>query len=86
MSSVACLKMSSVAGKSGQRFEMRQTELAHELQPKALIVVYVNSQPTKKTHARYRPPEILLGSTSYTMDVDIWSVGCILGDDAVIHR
>jgi len=28
----------------------------------------------------YRPPEILLGSTSYTMDVDIWSVGCILGE------
>eukprot|EP00403_Amphidinium_massartii_P020541 CAMPEP_0178401356 /NCGR_PEP_ID=MMETSP0689_2-20121128/16260_1 /TAXON_ID=160604 /ORGANISM="Amphidinium massartii, Strain CS-259" /LENGTH=482 /DNA_ID=CAMNT_0020022175 /DNA_START=96 /DNA_END=1544 /DNA_ORIENTATION=- len=28
----------------------------------------------------YRPPEILLGSTSYTQDVDIWSVGCILGE------
>jgi len=28
----------------------------------------------------YRPPEILLGSTSYQMGVDIWSVGCILGE------
>jgi len=28
----------------------------------------------------YRPPEILLGSTSYQMGVDLWSVGCILGE------
>jgi len=28
----------------------------------------------------YRAPEILLGSTEYTTSVDIWSVGCILGE------
>ncbi|KAG5489949.1 hypothetical protein JKF63_00067 [Porcisia hertigi] len=28
----------------------------------------------------YRPPEILLGSTHYTKGVDMWSVGCILGE------
>eukprot|EP00009_Paramoeba_aestuarina_P007338 CAMPEP_0201518500 /NCGR_PEP_ID=MMETSP0161_2-20130828/9330_1 /ASSEMBLY_ACC=CAM_ASM_000251 /TAXON_ID=180227 /ORGANISM="Neoparamoeba aestuarina, Strain SoJaBio B1-5/56/2" /LENGTH=402 /DNA_ID=CAMNT_0047916293 /DNA_START=88 /DNA_END=1296 /DNA_ORIENTATION=+ len=28
----------------------------------------------------YRAPEILLGSTSYTKGVDIWSVGCIMGE------
>lgn len=28
----------------------------------------------------YRAPEILLGSTKYTMTVDMWSVGCILGE------
>jgi len=28
----------------------------------------------------YRAPEILLGSTSYTKGVDLWSVGCILGE------
>jgi len=28
----------------------------------------------------YRAPEILLGSTSYTKGVDIWSVGCILAE------
>lgn len=28
----------------------------------------------------YRAPEILLGSTHYTKGVDIWSVGCILGE------
>jgi len=28
----------------------------------------------------YRAPEILLGSTKYTRGVDIWSVGCILGE------
>ncbi|CAD8084140.1 unnamed protein product [Paramecium sonneborni] len=28
----------------------------------------------------YRAPEILLGSTQYTKAVDMWSVGCILGE------
>jgi len=28
----------------------------------------------------YRAPEILLGSTKYTKGVDIWSIGCILGE------
>jgi len=28
----------------------------------------------------YRAPEILLGSTHYTEGVDMWSVGCILGE------
>eukprot|EP00811_Abedinium_folium_P030322 NODE_4850_length_1838_cov_13.420807.p1 GENE.NODE_4850_length_1838_cov_13.420807~~NODE_4850_length_1838_cov_13.420807.p1 ORF type:complete len:429 (+),score=130.08 NODE_4850_length_1838_cov_13.420807:43-1329(+) len=28
----------------------------------------------------YRAPELLLGSTSYTKGVDIWSVGCISGE------
>jgi len=28
----------------------------------------------------YRAPEILLGSTDYTKGVDMWSIGCILGE------
>jgi len=28
----------------------------------------------------YRAPEILLGSTQYTIGVDMWSIGCILGE------
>lgn len=28
----------------------------------------------------YRAPEILLGSTTYTKGVDIWSIGCIMGE------
>eukprot|EP01034_Spumella_vulgaris_P022541 gene22541-28673_t len=28
----------------------------------------------------YRSPELLLGSETYTMSVDIWSVGCIMGE------
>ena len=28
----------------------------------------------------YRAPEILLGSNNYTKAVDMWSVGCILGE------
>ena len=28
----------------------------------------------------YRAPEILLGSTKYSKPVDMWSLGCILGE------
>jgi mitogen-activated protein kinase 15 len=28
----------------------------------------------------YRAPEILLGSVHYTYGVDMWSIGCILGE------
>ena len=28
----------------------------------------------------YRAPELLLGSTSYTMTVDVWAIGCIMGE------
>ena len=28
----------------------------------------------------YRAPEILLGSNSYTKGIDMWSVGCIIGE------
>jgi serine/threonine protein kinase len=28
----------------------------------------------------YRPPEVLLGSTSYDQSVDMWSAGCVLAE------
>ena len=28
-------------------------------------------------HPRYRPPDVLLGSTDYSTSLDIWGVGCI---------
>ena len=28
----------------------------------------------------YRPPELVLGATIYTTQVDVWSVGCIIGE------
>jgi mitogen-activated protein kinase 15 len=28
----------------------------------------------------YRAPEILLGSTKYAKAVDMWSIGCIVGE------
>lgn len=30
----------------------------------------------------YRPPEILLGSQLYSIPVDLWSIGCVLGEMA----
>lgn len=29
---------------------------------------------------RYRAPELLLGPTIYSIDVDIWSIGCIFAE------
>jgi hypothetical protein len=29
---------------------------------------------------RYRAPELLLGASTYTTAIDMWSVGCILGE------
>jgi cyclin-dependent kinase 12/13 len=28
----------------------------------------------------YRPPELLLGATEYSVGVDLWSAGCILAE------
>lgn len=28
----------------------------------------------------YRPPDVLLGSKTYTTSVDIWSIGCIFAE------
>lgn len=32
------------------------------------------------TRSVYRAPEVLMGSTQYSTAIDIWSVGCILGE------
>jgi mitogen-activated protein kinase 15 len=39
-----------------------------------------DSQPPLRSPIRYRAPEILLGSVHYTYGVDMWSIGCILGE------
>ena len=31
-------------------------------------------------HYRYRAPELLLGSTEYGPSVDLWAIGCIMGE------
>uniref|UniRef100_A0A0R3W6M0 Protein kinase domain-containing protein n=1 Tax=Taenia asiatica TaxID=60517 RepID=A0A0R3W6M0_TAEAS len=30
-----------------------------------------------KTYSKYRPPDVLLGSTEYSTHIDMWGVGCI---------
>jgi serine/threonine protein kinase len=38
-------------------------------------------QPYRRVFARwYRAPELLLGSARYSYPVDVWAVGCILGE------
>lgn len=32
--------------------------------------------------ARYRSPDVLLGSRNYTSTIDIWSIGCIMAEMA----
>ncbi|KAI8614759.1 kinase-like domain-containing protein [Chytriomyces sp. MP71] len=32
----------------------------------------------------YRPPELLLGSTSYGCEIDMWGIGCVFGE--ILHR
>jgi mitogen-activated protein kinase 15 len=51
----------------------RLTELAQESGPNPVLTDYIATR-------WYRAPEILLGSTKYTKGVDMWSVGCILGE------
>jgi len=46
--------------------------------PKPVLTDYVATR-------WYRSPEVLMGSTKYTKGVDIWSIGCILGE-MMSHR
>ncbi len=40
----------------------------------------VNAFSSEVVTLWYRPPDILLGSTSYTTSIDMWSVGCIMAE------
>ena len=33
----------------------------------------------------YRPPDVLLGSTDYTTNIDIWSIGCIFAEMVLLN-
>ncbi|GMH66745.1 hypothetical protein TrVE_jg9644 [Triparma verrucosa] len=51
----------------------RSVSVESDNQPSPVLTDYVATR-------WYRAPEILLGSTRYTKGVDIWSVGCIMGE------
>ena len=41
----------------------------------------INAEMTHEVGTKwYRSPELLLGSRSYTQGIDMWSVGCVLGE------
>ncbi|CAI0378521.1 unnamed protein product [Linum tenue] len=49
------------------------------------LATFRTTKPTTTTDNRtvslwYRPPELLLGSTDYGVEVDLWSSGCILAE------
>ena len=47
----------------------------------ARLVTHATTELTDYVATRwYRAPELLLGSTSYTFGVDIWAIGCIVGE------
>lgn len=41
---------------------------------------YYIPKPSEVITLWYRPPELLLGSTNYGTEVDIWSLGCLLSE------
>ena len=50
--------------------------VVHDVDDKGLQPVMTEYVATRW----YRAPEILLGSSQYTKAVDVWSIGCILGE------
>lgn len=46
---------------------------AKRLVPNEVSVAYICSR-------YYRAPELMLGSTNYSTDIDTWSVGCVFGE------
>ena len=59
--------------------------LARELYPPAADDDPGTSYTPRVVTLWYRPPELLLGATRYGASVDLWSVGCILGE-LMLHR
>lgn len=45
----------------------------------------VNAFSSEVVTLWYRPPDILLGSTSYTTPIDMWSVGCIMAELLLLY-
>ncbi|CCH59680.1 hypothetical protein TBLA_0B08650 [Henningerozyma blattae CBS 6284] len=46
---------------------------AKRLEPNCPSISYICSR-------FYRPPELIIGSTNYTTQIDIWSLGCVIGE------
>lgn len=49
--------------------------LANVLRPKSKQIL-----TSRVVTLWYRPPELILGSTSYGVSVDLWSVGCVFAE------
>lgn len=45
----------------------------------------VNAFSSEVVTLWYRPPDILLGSTTYTTSIDMWSVGCIMAELLLLY-
>ncbi|KAI8099904.1 CMGC/CDK/CDC2 protein kinase [Halteromyces radiatus] len=52
---------------------------------KPFIIPYIGRTPRPMTLS-YRAPEVLLSDIGYSLDIDMWSVGCIFGEMMTLER
>jgi mitogen-activated protein kinase 15 len=75
------LKPSNILLNADCHVKLGDFGLARSISPAIVYNQETNPVMTEYVATRwYRAPELVLGSTAYTTGVDVWAVGCILGE------